>query len=170
MKRYERPIFSWILAVLLPIFAVYPALVHPVEEHAYDAATCHIYRSVVFSAARADGWLYPRWVQPINAGLGGPLFSFYPPMVYFFMDALHDLGVPHPLAWRFIVALALLAASTGMFSLGLSLFKRADVALVCAASLTYSPYLLRDLFERGSPKGVVIDPIELAVRFHPLYT
>jgi hypothetical protein len=59
--------FYWILAILLPLFLVYQALAIPIEEYAYDAAEVHIYRGVVYSAARADGVLYPRWVQPINA-------------------------------------------------------------------------------------------------------
>ncbi len=153
MKQHAPRIFSWTLAILLPLFAVYPALTIPIEEHAYDAAVFHIYRGVVFSAARADGWLYPRWVQPINAGLGGPLFSFYSPLPYFLMDMLKNFGIPHPLAWRLLIAAALVAASTGTFGLALALFKRADVALLCAAVFAYNSYLLRDLFERGSPQG-----------------
>ena len=42
--------------------------------------------------------VYPRWVQPINGGLGGPLFSFYSPLVYFLADGLHAAGLPHPLS------------------------------------------------------------------------
>src|SRR5439155_9983961 len=119
-------------------------------------ASVHVYRAVVFSAARADGWIYPRWVQPINGGLGGPLFSFYSPLVYFLADGLHAVGLPHPLAWRVIVAFAFLAASTGMFALGLALFRRADLALAASALFTYAPYLLREHFERGSPEGLAI--------------
>lgn len=152
----EGAAFSWILALLLAVFAVYPALACPIEEHAQDASVFHVYRSVVFSAARADGWLFPRWAPSINAGLGGPLFSFYAPMVYYLVDALNVLGVAHPVAWRLITALALLAGAAGMFGLALKLFRRADVALVCAVAFTYAPHLLKDLFERGSPQGLPI--------------
>lgn len=148
--------YAWLLALILPVFILQPVLAQPIEEHAIDSAAFHIYRGVVFSAARADGWLYPRWVQSINAGLGGPLFSFYSPLVYSLMDALYRLGMPHPLAWRVIISLALLAASTGMFCLALELFKRADVALLCAASFTYAPYLMQEFFYRGSPQGLGI--------------
>jgi len=155
-KRTSRITFSWIIALLLAALAAYPALLYPVEEHAEDAAFFHIYRGVVFSAARADGAWFPRWVQPINAGLGGPLFSFYPPGLYYLMDTLHGLGLSHPLAWRVIAALSLLAAMAGMFGLGLTLFKRADVALVCAVCFTYAPNLIVDLFERGSPQALPV--------------
>src|SRR5262249_54404074 len=153
--RFHRA-YSWLLALLIPAFAVQIALANPIEEHAYDAAAFHIYRGVVFSDARADGVLYPRWVSEINAGLGGPLFSFYSPLVYFGMDSLHWLGLPIPVAWRVLVAISLIAASLGMFLLGLSLFKRTDFALVAAACFTYAPYLLRDFFQRGAPQGMAI--------------
>lgn len=152
----EQRAYSWILALLLAAFAVYPALMHPIEERALDAAAFHVHRGVVFSEASAEGWLFPRWVQGINAGLGGPLFSFYPPMLYQMMDLLARFGITHPLAFRLIIALALLAGAVGMFGFALRLFKRADVAWVCAAAFTYAPHLLRDLFERGSPQGLAV--------------
>ena len=96
--------YAWLLALLLPAALVSTALAYPIEEHASDAATVHVYRGVIFSAARAEGVAYPRWVQPINAGLGGPLFSFYSPLVYYLTDALHAVGIAHPLAWRLVVA------------------------------------------------------------------
>jgi len=154
MKRHIGTFYSWSLALALTLFAAYPALAYPIEEYAHDAATIHVYRGVVFSAARADGCLYPRWVDPINGGLGGPLFSFYPPLLYFAMDSLKSLGVPHTLAWRVIVAVSLLAASSGTFTLALALFKRADIALACSVCFTYSPNLLQNLFDRGSPQGM----------------
>ncbi len=155
-KKRSGAVCSWALVLLVSAFAIYPVVAHPLEEIAHDAAFFHVYRGVVFSAAQADGWLFPRWVQPINAGLGGPLFSFYSPMLYFLMAGLHGLGVAHPLGWRLIAAAALLVATAGMFQLGLSLFKRADVALLCTACFLYAPHLLEDIFERGSPQGLPI--------------
>lgn len=150
MKSY------WLLAILLPIFLIAQALTIPIEEYAYDTAEFHIYRAVVYSAARADGVLYPRWVQPINAGLGGPFFSLYPPLVYALMDVLNIVGISHPIAWRILVALAFIAASVGMFGLALALLKRADVAIAGAAFFAYNGFLLRDLFERGAPSGMAL--------------
>jgi hypothetical protein len=156
MGSHESKLFSWVLALVLPAFAVYPALLYPIAEHAHDAGTIHVFRSVVFTSAVAGGSIYPRWTQAINAGLGGPLFSFYPPLVYFLMHCLHKGGIPFPQAWQIIIALSLVAASVGAFGLGLSLFKRADAGLACAAGFAYAPYLLRDLFERGAPEGLAL--------------
>jgi len=72
-----KVVFSWVVALLIAAFAIYPALKYPIEEYTEDASWFHIYRGVVFSDAMSDGQLFPRWVQPINAGLGGPLFTFY---------------------------------------------------------------------------------------------
>ena len=156
MVQRCRPAFSWLLALLLPSFAVYLALTWPIEEIAYDAAAIHIPRSVVFSSSRADGWVIPRWTSEMNAGLGSPVFSFYSPLPYLLMDLLDRLGIPHPIGWRLLVALALALASAGAFGLGLALAGRADVALAAAAGFAYAPYLLQELFERGSPQGMAI--------------
>ncbi|MCX8068176.1 MAG: 6-pyruvoyl-tetrahydropterin synthase-related protein [Anaerolineae bacterium] len=149
-------VFWWLLALMLPAFAIWQALVYPIEEHAVDAALFHIYRAVVFSTAVADGQVYPRWVPAINGGLGGPIFTFYSPLIYFLMAALHAVGIPFALTWRAVVALTFLAASAGMLGLGLALFHRAEAALAAAAVYVYAPYLLKDLFERGSPQGAAI--------------
>ena len=130
----HRRAFSWLLALLLPAFAVTLALVYPIEETAYDAAAIHMPRSVIFSAARTDGWLIPRWTPELNAGLGSPVFSFYSPLPYLGMDLLNRLGMPHQIGWRMLNALALVMAATGAFGLGLALFKRADAALAGAAA------------------------------------
>jgi 6-pyruvoyl-tetrahydropterin synthase related domain len=156
LKSRASQLFSWMLALLLPLLVVQAALANPIEEHAFDAAAFHIYRAVVFSDARADGAFYPRWVSSINGGLGGPLFSFYSPLAYFLMDGLHGLGISHPVAWRLLVAASLCVASAGMFGLGLALFDRADIALMAAACFTCAPYLLREFFEKGAPQGMAI--------------
>ncbi len=165
MNRWTRTlrVLTWLAAFLVPLFAVLPALQNPIEEFSYDAAVFHVYRGIVFSAARADSALYPRWATEINAGLGGPLFSFYAPLPYFLLDALNVLGVPHPLAWRWLVAAFLVAASLGMFGLAKHLTRRADAALFSAAIFSYNSFLLRDLFERGSPQGFAVALFPAAV-------
>lgn len=156
LKRDEPALYAWTVALLIPALAVVRALTQPIEAHAHDAATLHIYRAVLFSAARAEGWFFPVWSQALNAGLGGPLFSFYPPLLYFALDGLHALGLSFPLAYRLLVALALILASTGAFALVLALGGRIPGALTAAAIFTYALPLLRDLFERGSPQGMAL--------------
>lgn len=155
----------WLLAALLPIFAVGTALLNPtdpIEAHAHDAAL-HVYRGVLYADALAEGWLVPRYLTALNAGLGGPLFGYYPSVAYLVMGILHRFGVAIPVGWRLVIALTLVAASVGMFGLTRALWRgseatrrRDGIALVCAAAFAYSPYLLRDLFGRGSPQGMAL--------------
>src|SRR5258708_27324849 len=156
MKRRTAQQYSWLLSLLIPLFAVQVALAYPIEEHAFDAAAFHVFRGVAFADAARDGALYPRWIMSINGGMGGPIFNFYSPLAYFLMDAAHVLGVPESIGWRLLIAGTLLFGATGMYLLGMALFKRADVALAATACFIYAPYLLRDLFERGAPQGIAV--------------
>jgi hypothetical protein len=156
-------LLAWLVAALIPAFAMWPALAVPVEEHTYDAASFHILRALVFSDAQAGGVWFPRWAMPINGGLGGPLFAYYPPLSYFLMGGLHALGLPLTLAWRVLIAAALLIGSLGMFGLGLALWRRAEVAWLACAGFVYAPTLLRDLLERGSPQGLALALIPLSL-------
>jgi hypothetical protein len=149
-------LFAWLLLAVLVGFAVLPAWLHPIEEHSYDAATFHVYRGVVFSDALAQGSIFPRWVQPINAGLGGPLFSFYPPLTYYLTAGLHAVGIPHPLAWRLLVGLAMAVAAAGVYALTMQFTGRALPALAAAVIFLFSLPLLRELLERGAPEGFAI--------------
>ena len=156
MRCERSALYSWVLVILLGSFAAYPAFRYRVEEHAHDAATFHIYRAVVFSDALSEGWSYPRWVQAVNGGLGGPVFSFYPPLSYWLLDGMYRVGVGHPVGWRILVGLSALAGSAGAFALGLSLFGRAEAAALGAVCFSYAPALLRDLLDRGSPQGLAL--------------
>jgi hypothetical protein len=149
-------LFVWLLLAVLVGFAMMPAWLNPVEEHSYDAATFHVYRGVVFSDALAQGSIYPRWVQPINAGLGGPLFSFYPPLTYYLTAGLHAVGIPHPLAWRLLVGLAMAVAAAGVYALTMQFTGRALPALAAAVVFLFSLPFLRELLERGAPEGFAI--------------
>jgi hypothetical protein len=146
----------WLSALFIPLFAIVPALTQPVETRAHDAAILHLNRAVLFAAARSEAWVFPVWSQALNAGLGGPLFTFYPPLLYFLMGGLHSAGLSMPLAFRVVLALALLAASTGVFALVRTIGGRSVNALAAASIFTYALPLLRDLFERGSPQGLAV--------------
>lgn len=156
MLQRRRGIYSWLWVGIFCLLLVIPSIVYPVERHSVDGGLFHIYRGVIFSAARDQGWFLPRWVQSLNAGLGSPLFSFYPPMTYMVMDALHRVGFDHIMAWRVIVALGFAAGASGAFALALWLCKDATIALTCSVLYAFGPYLLHDLFGRGSPEGLAL--------------
>jgi hypothetical protein len=141
--------WAWLLVLLLAV-ALWPTLTRNIAALAYDAATEHVPRSVVFSQAISDGVLYPRWTQFLHWGLGSPLFTFQPPLPYYGLDLLYRLGIPHPLGWRLLIALGLLAAFAGAYLLVRTVTGRRWPAVVAGVAYLYAPYVLRNSLERGS--------------------
>jgi hypothetical protein len=141
--------WAWLLVLLLAV-ALWPTLTRNIAALAYDAATEHVPRSVVFSQAISDGVLYPRWTQFLHWGLGSPLFTFQPPLPYYGLDLLYRLGIPHPLGWRLLIALGLLAAFAGAYLLVRTVTGRRWPAIVAGVAYLYAPYVLRNSLERGS--------------------
>ena len=150
--RLARVRWAWLLLVLAGA-AVYPALAENVGAVAFDAATVHIYQGFVFSQAISQGVLFPRWVQFLHWGLGSPIFTFRAPLPYYGMDLLYRLGLGHPLGWRVLMAAGLLAACLGAYLLVRALTGRKWPALLAAVAFLYAPYVLRNVFERGSTEA-----------------
>lgn len=142
------------LVLLLAAFAVYPALRYNIAALAHDAARSHIYRAVVYSDAISQGVLYPRWVQFLHLGLGSPLFTFHPPLAYAALDLLYRSGLPHPIGWRVLMAVGLLAACTGACLLVREATGRRWAGLIAGVAFLYAPYVLRNTFERGSAEAL----------------
>ena len=116
LARSSRWPWVWLLAILSAV-AVYPALTQNIAAHAYDAASAHVYRSVIYSQIVSDGVLFPRWAQFLHAGLGSPLFTFHPPLAYALLDLLARVGIPQPIGWRLLIAGGLFAAFAGTYLL-----------------------------------------------------
>ncbi len=148
-RSSSRLLWAWLLT-LLPLAAIWPALTNNVAALAYDAATAHLNRSVVYSQAVSDGVLVPRWSQFLHWGLGSPLFTFHPPLAYALMDLLSRLGIPQPVGWRLMIAGGLLLAFVGAYGLIRALTGRRWPAVFAATAYLYAPYVLRNTFERGS--------------------
>lgn len=146
LSRWRR----WGLMLLLAAPAILTALIYDIGAYAYDAATEHIYRGVVFSRAISEGVLYPRWAQQLHWGLGSPLFTFQPPLPYYGMDLFFRLGFSHPIGWRLLIAAGFLLAFAGAYLLAREVSGRRWPALVAATAFVYAPYVLRNALERGS--------------------
>ena len=100
-----------------------------------------------------DGDWYPRWLQNLDGGLGGPTFYFYPPAPYFitaiFQPFLH--GASH--AWRalgFSAALALILS--GVFAYAwlkqTATARSAGIAAIFYMAMPY--HFAVDLHTRGA--------------------
>ncbi len=140
----------FLLFVLVSAAAVSTAITINLGAYAHDAASAHVPRGFIFSAAISDGFLQPRWVQFLHIGLGSPLFTFQPSRPYYGMDILARLGLAHPLGWRVLIGGGLLAAFLGTFYLVRLATDRSWPALAAAAAYLYAPYMLHNALVRGS--------------------
>ncbi len=139
-----------LLLILISAAALSSAVAYNIGAYAHDAAAEHVPRALVFSGAISDGFLAPRWVQFLHVGLGSPLFTFQPPLPYYGMDLLARLGLGHPVGWRVLIGVGLLAAFTGAFLLVYTITGKRWPAVVAATAYLYAPYVLRNALERGS--------------------
>ncbi len=157
--QFARLRWAWLLLVLAAA-AVYPALANNIAARAWDAAPIHVYRGFLYSNAISEGVRYPQWIQFLHAGLGSPAEDFVPPLPYAAMDFFYRLGLPHSAGWQVLMALALLAACTGAYALVQALTGQKWPAVLAGITFLYAPYVLHDVFERGSPEalGVCLYP------------
>lgn len=150
LPRWRSILLHGWLLLCLAGFALIPALTQPIERIGHDAGAEHIYRGVIFSNAISSGVLYPRWVQHLHLGLGGPLFTFQGPLPFYAMDLLYRLGIPHPLGWRLLMASALFVGAVGMAALVRAVTCQRWPSLVAAVAFVYAPYVIQNVFDRGS--------------------
>lgn len=103
-----------------------------------DSTDLHFYAmsGVEFARQFRGGDLYPRWLTELNAGLGAPVFYFYPPLAYY-------IGALLPIPFD--------ADSTGVFRLaagmGLSVF---------VSAVTCYFWLARSLHAKHALLGAII--------------
>ena len=105
----------------------------------------------LFAEQFGSGDLYPRWLMDANAGLGSPVFYFYPPLPSYVASLLKLLL---PSTWSFWYPLGL-SASLGLVISGLTAYlwlrkiATANAALFAAVVYMVLPYHLRiDLYQR----------------------
>lgn len=129
-----------------------PVLIYGFPRIADDAGF-HALWSSHFSTQLWSGNLYPRWLIGMNAGLGSPVFFYYPPVSYYLAGMLHPLFPNDPDAWKQLgaaVSLALILSGASAY-LWLREIERQSVALAAAILYMILPYHLAvDLYTRGA--------------------
>ncbi|HEY9229688.1 MAG TPA: 6-pyruvoyl-tetrahydropterin synthase-related protein [Gemmatimonadaceae bacterium] len=146
---YKRPLF-WVivcgLIIGLPVlFAGFPFSSHDGNVH-----------EVWYSNFAAQFWagdLYPRWLQDLDDGLGGPSFFFYPPVPYWFTSLFQPFFRDQPHSWHVLgVSAAFALVLSGVFAyLWLTQLASKRAAAVAAVLYVAMPYHLAiDLHSRGA--------------------
>lgn len=94
-----------------------------------------------FSAALADGVIYPRWIDTANGGLGAPVFLYYPPLAFVLASGFKGL-----LGSSLAALKASLLLSQGLLFAGCVFWFRSrldrSTALLLAALVVLSPVIL----------------------------
>ncbi len=111
----------------------------------------HVTWGRLFAEQLGSGDLYPRWLMDANAGLGSPVFYFYPPLPFYVAGLLKLLL---PSTWSFWYSLGL-SASLGLAISGLTAYlwlrkiATPNAALFAAVVYMVLPYHLRiDFYQR----------------------
>lgn len=168
--RYATFLIGPVLA-LFAIPAFYP-LLHDGLTASFDGRT-HLLRLAALANAVAEGIYLPRWLPAMQLGYGYPVFNFYPPGAYYLALLPSLFGVS--LYWSYAVGfvLAILLAGIGATLLAHDLVRHyacssarqsapaASVwytlapALLVGVAYMYAPYLLVNVYIRGSlPEAV----------------
>ncbi len=154
--RYRRAIrarldqldLGWIVAALLPAFAILPLLINPGFPNTADGLA-HLYRVVDLDQCWRDGVFYPRWAPNLAFGYGTPLFNFAPPLPYYLVQAFHSLGASFQDGFKLLVTAGFLIGALGTYALARDLMGT-HPALLAAIVYTYTPYRLREAFIQGN--------------------
>ncbi len=140
--------YGWLLALLLPIFAIMPLLTHAGLPNTADGPV-HLMRQVELNRAWQEGNFYPRWGTDLAFGHGMPIFSYAPPSLYQLTQIFHLTGLPLDESMKAVVILGFLLYSLGMYLFVRRIFGPAP-ALVAAALYVYAPYRLREAYIQGN--------------------
>ena len=117
-----------------------------------DDGVTHAMWYTHFSAQLWDGDLYPRWLMNMNAGLGSPVFFYYPPVPYFLTSLLRPFFSNDPQGLQQVgvsFSIALIASGISAYSW---LRETNDQAFALVAALLYMvmPYHLAEIYIRGA--------------------
>ncbi|GIL14423.1 MAG: hypothetical protein BroJett038_31430 [Chloroflexota bacterium] len=146
------PLFSrldpgYLVAAVLPLIGIIPTFGDGVIKSA--DAPLHVHRIFAMTTLLQTGNLWPRWVPWFHLGYGYPVFNFYPPGVFHLGGLLGLLGLPIPLAFTLVGALAWMLGSVGTYALARR-FLPGYGALLAAMLWAYAPSRLYEIWHQGS--------------------
>jgi hypothetical protein len=146
-KSWWIHIFTLVLVVGV-IGIVYPLFGRkyiPTHDGEY-----HIIRIVEFSRMLEEGYVLPRWAPNLNSGYGIPIFNFHYPLPNYVGSFIRDL-ITHDAvyAFQYSAGIGYVLLVIGVY-LWLSGIFGVLPALVGATAAGSVPYLLVDMFIRGS--------------------
>jgi len=145
-KNYIPYIFAFFLCIIS--FVVLFPLLQPGFIKTDDAAWMVI-RLTSFYQSLADGQFPVRFLGRLNQNYGYPVANFLYPGFLYLGSALHIAKIPFQNSVEIIMAGSVIAGAFGLF-FWLQLFFGPLASFIGASTFLFSPYLLYDLYKRGS--------------------
>lgn len=108
----------------------------------------HYNQMTAFWRGLASGRIYPRW-DDVTHGYGAPIFSFYPPGVYYVTSAVYFVTRDWALVWGGFYGLMMLAAAGAIYCYARETMSR-TAGLLAAAVYVFAPYHLINQYQRGA--------------------
>ncbi|MBI3977727.1 MAG: hypothetical protein HY331_06035 [Chloroflexi bacterium] len=109
----------------------------------------HLFRLVELDAAIRAGDLYPRLAPNLALGYDYPVFNYYAPLSLYVAELFRLAGLGFTDAVKATLGLSVAAAGWTMYLFARDLLPRTG-ALLAALAYGYLPYLLVDVYVRGS--------------------
>ena len=159
----QKAIIAYPLLLALAILLVLRLGLGPTGVH--DSLSIYWVWADQFTPALAHGNLYPRWMPESDAGLGTPVFYYYPPVAFYLTGAFGILGLSTYASLIATFGAAFAASGIGCWHW---LEGRSNHPLLAAAFFVAAPYHLFNYTERGalaeSVATALIPPIAIGMR------
>jgi hypothetical protein len=152
-KVVQSKLFPILVIAAAGLVFTIPAIIYGIPFFSDDGVSHHALWYIQFSTQLWAGDFYPRWLMGMNAGLGSPVFYYYPPAPFFLTSLLKpffrgDLHGWHQLGLS--ASLALIGSGFCAFCWLKDLTDR-RAALLGAVLYMATPYhLAADLYIRGA--------------------
>ena len=141
----ERPLVAAVLISFLATLLVLRCGYGPTVLH--DSLSIYWVWADQFTAELAKGHLFPRWLPDSNAGLGAPVFYYYPPLAFYVAGLFGLAGLT---TYASLLATFWLAFAGSGFACWCWLRGRSTHPLLGAMFFMAAPYHLYNYVDRGA--------------------
>lgn len=131
--------------VLLALLLTLPAILSPPMTH--DSFWINWVWADQFTSELAKGNFYPRWLSRSHAGLGSPVFYYYPPLTFYVTGLFGVAGLS---TYGSIIAAFFLGFVASGFAMHAGLKDSAKAPLLGALLFMAAPYHVLDFYVRGA--------------------
>lgn len=149
--RYVYPKKKLNLFYLLVLISLLP-LVSLLRQGDYESGdfNLHVYRSISFYNALADGQVIPSWGHGLNATFGYPVFIFNYVLSYYFTALFHFFGFSFIASMKLFFAVCYVASGIFMYLWAKNQFHNKPAAFTTAIFYLFAPYHLLNLHFRAT--------------------